>query len=78
MTELETLPAIVREMDDDSAIILMVDSNIQRENVLPSEKAEAYKMKMAALKRKAGRPPQENSGQIGRNFKGKDSREIIC
>ena len=54
---LETMPAIVREMDDDSAIILMVDSNIQRENVLPSEKEAAYKMKMAALKRKGGRPP---------------------
>ena len=51
MTGLETMPAIVREMDNDSATILMVDSNIQRENILSSEKTEAYKMKMAALKR---------------------------
>ena len=75
---LETLPAIVRDMDNDAATILMVDSNIQRENVLPSEKAEAYKMKMAALKRQAGRPPKENSGQLDRNFKGRESREIIA
>ena len=59
MAGLETMPAIVRGMDDDSATVLMVDSNIQRENVLPSEKAEAYKMKMAALKRKAGRPSKK-------------------
>ena len=75
---LENLPAIVRDMDSDAATILMVDSNIQRENILPSEKAEAYKMKMAALKRQAGRPPKENSGQLDRNFKGKESREIIA
>ena len=78
MAGLETMPSVVREMDDDAATILMVDSNIQRENVLPSEKAEAYKMKMAALNRKAGRPDKENSGQVGRNYKGKDSREIIA
>ena len=75
---LENLPAIVRDMDSDAATILMVDSNIQRENILPSEKAEAYKMKMAALKRQAGRPPKENSGQLDRNFKGRESREIIA
>jgi len=75
---LENLPAIVRDMDSDAATILMVDSNIQRENILPSEKAEAYKMKMAALKRQVGRPPKENSGQLDRNFKGKESREIIA
>lgn len=75
---LESLPAIVRNMDHDAATILMVDSNIQRENILPSEKAEAYKMKMAALKRQAGRPSKENSGQLDRNFKGRESREIIA
>ena len=75
---LETMPAIVREMDVDSATILMVDSNIQREDVLPSEKAETYKMKMAALKRKAGRPPKENCGQVEHNFKGKRTRDIIA
>lgn len=78
IAELETMPAIVREMDDDSATILMVDSNIQREDILPSEKAEAYKMKMAALKRKAGRPPKENCGPVDHNFKGKRSREVIA
>ena len=62
------MPVIVREMDDDTAVILMVDSNVQRENVLPSEKARAYKMKLDAIKRKAGRPSKENSAQVGQNF----------
>lgn len=75
---LETVPVIVREMDDDSAVIFMVDSNLQRENILPSEKALAYKMKMEAMERKAGRPARDNSGQLGRNFKGKETREIIA
>lgn len=52
---LETVPVIVREMDDDSAVIFMVDSNLQRENILPSEKALAYKMKMEAMKRQGAR-----------------------
>ena len=52
---LETIPAIIRDMDDDAAIILMVDSNIQRENILPSEKAQAYRMKLDAIKRKGAR-----------------------
>lgn len=62
------MPVIVRDMDDDTAVILMVDSNVQRENVLPSEKARAYKMKLDAIKRKAGRPSKENSGQLDQNF----------
>ena len=62
------MPVIVRNMDDDTAVILMVDSNVQRENVLPSEKARAYKMKLDAIKRKAGRPSKENSGQLDQNF----------
>ena len=62
------MPVIVREMDDDTAVILMVDSNVQRENVLPSEKARAYKMKLDAIKRKVGRPSKENSGQLDQNF----------
>ena len=62
------MPVIVRDMDDDTAVILMVDSNVQRENVLPSEKARAYKMKLDAIKRKAGRPSKENSGQVGQNL----------
>lgn len=68
---METLPILVREMTDDEAVILMVDSNIQRENLLPSEKAFAYKMKLDALKRQAGRPPKENGDQVGHHFVGK-------
>lgn len=75
---LDTVPVIVREMDDDSAVIFMVDSNLQRENILPSEKALAYKMKMEAMERRAGRPARDNSGQVGRDFKGKETREIIA
>ena len=65
---LDTMPCLVRDMDDDTAIILMVDSNCQREHILPSEKAKAYEMKLEAVKRKAGRPSKINSGQVGQNF----------
>ena len=58
---LQTVPVLVREMSDDEAVILMVDSNLQRENLLPSEKAFAYKMKLDALKRQAGRPKKNES-----------------
>lgn len=75
---LTTMPVIVREMDDDTATIAMVDSNLQRETLLPSERAFAYRMKMEAMERKAGRPPKENSGQVGRNFQGKETRELIA
>lgn len=75
---LETMPVIVRQMDDDTATIAMVDSNLQRETLLPSERAFAYKMKMDAMARRAGRPSKENSGQVGRDFQGKESREIIA
>lgn len=75
---LETMPVIVRQMDDDTATIAMVDSNLQRETLLPSERAFAYKMKMEAIARRAGRPSKENSGQVGRDFQGKESREIIA
>ena len=75
---LEAIPAIVRDMDDDAATILMVDSNIQRENLLPSEKAWAYKMKLDAIRRRAGRPGKGNSGQVGQNLKGKASVEIVA
>ena len=61
----ETMPCIVREMDNDAAIIIMVDSNLQRESILPSEKAFAYKMKLEAMKRQAGRPSKENVSQVG-------------
>lgn len=74
----EAMPVIVREMDDDTAVILMVDSNVQRENVLPSERARAYKMKLEAIKRKAGRPSKENSDQVGQNFDSRFSIEKIA
>ena len=61
----ETMPVIVREMDDDAATILMVDSNLQREELLPSERAFAYRMKLEAMKRQAGRPAKENVSQVG-------------
>ena len=73
----ETMPCIVRDMDDDTAIILMVDSNCQREHILPSEKAKAYQMKLEALNRKGGRPSKENSRQVGANFSGVKTTQII-
>ena len=62
---LDALPVIVREMTDNAAVILMVDSNLQRENILPSERAFAYKMKLDAMKRTSGRPSKENVSPIG-------------
>ena len=62
---LDTLPVIVRQMSDDAAVILMVDSNLQREHILPSERAFAYKMKLDAMRRTSGRPSKENVSQIG-------------
>ena len=61
---LETVPVIVKEMDDDAAVILMVDSNLQREHILPSERALAYKMKLDVMRRTSGRPSKENSRQV--------------
>lgn len=61
----ETMPVIVRDLDDDAATIIMVDSNLQREELLPSERAFAYKMKLEAMKRQAGRPSRENVSQVG-------------
>lgn len=75
---LERLPSIIREMSDDEAVIKLVDANIQREELLPSEKAFAYKMKLDALKRKAGRPSKENSGQNDQNYFGTVSRDILA
>lgn len=68
---LVTMPFIVREMDDDTATILMCDSNLQRENILPSERAFAYKMKLEALRRQAGRPAK-NSRQVVGNYESAD------
>ena len=75
---LDSLPCIVRDLSDDEAIIVMVDSNLQREQLLPSEKAKAYKMKLDAMRRRAGRPSKENSVQVGQNFDGKFSRDILA
>ena len=66
---LATIPAIVRVMADDEAVIAMVDANIQREELLPSEKAFAYKMKLNAMKRQAGRPSKDNPCQSGTNLR---------
>ncbi len=65
---LETVPVIVKEMDDDAAIIFMVDSNLQRENILPSERAFSYKMKLEAMKHQGERAdlqPETTSRQLG-------------
>ena len=75
---LDTLPVIVRQMDDDAAVLLMVDSNLQRENILPSERAFAYKMKLEAIERTVGRP--KHVGQVVGDFEtadviGKESGE---
>ena len=74
----ETMPVIVRDLDDDAATIIMVDSNLQREELLPSERAFAYKMKLDAMKRQAGRPMKENRDQVGHNFSGKRTVELIA
>lgn len=66
---LKTIPAIVRDLDDDEAIIVMVDSNIQRKKLLPSEKAFAYKMKLEAMKHRVGRKCKENVSQIGTHYR---------
>ena len=73
----DTIPCIVRDLTDDEAVIIMVDSNLQRERVLPSEKAFAYKMKLDAMRRQAGRPSKENSSPVGIDFHGKQSLDIM-
>lgn len=72
----DTMPVMVLDLKDDDAIIQLVDSNIQRENILPSERAKAYKLRMEAVKKKAGRPQKEgnqNSPKISANFRSDDS-----
>ncbi len=73
----EDMPCLVRSLSDDEAILIIVDSNLQREEVLPSEKAFAYKMKLEAMKRHAGRP-SKNSATVLQNFEGKTSRQILA
>ena len=74
LAHLDTVPVIVRNMEDDAATILMVDSNLQREHILPSERAFAYKMKLDAMRRTSGRPSKENPRQVVGNF---ETAEII-
>lgn len=74
----ETMPVIIRELDDDAATIIMVDSNLQRESLLFSERAFAYKMKLEAMKRQAGRPSKENGGQLDPHFLKGKSRDILA
>ncbi len=74
---LETLPVVVRNMDDDAAVLLMVDSNLQRENILPSERAFAYKMKLEALKNQGARSDL-TCGQIGHKLNGAKARDIVA
>ena len=78
LASITEMPCIVRNLTDDEATIIMVDSNLQRETILPSEKAFAYKMKLEAMKRQAGRPSKENSVPVGQNFEGKTSRELLA
>lgn len=76
LAHLDTVPVIVRNMEDDAATILMVDSNLQREHILPSERAFAYKMKLEAMKHQAGRPSQDNYSQLGNNLGKLSSEEM--
>lgn len=74
---IELIPIIVREISRDEAVIEMVDSNLQREHILLSEKAKAYKMKMDAMKRRAGRPSKENLSPVATNFRGQRTDELV-
>lgn len=78
MAGLTEVPVLVRDMDDDAATVLMVDSNLQRESILPSERAFAYKMKNDAMKRQAGRPTKENCGQLDHNLTGRKTVEVLA
>ena len=73
----ENLRCEVVDLDRDAATVLMVESNYQRSQILPSEKAFAYKMRLEAMKRQAGRPSKENSVPVAQNYEGKTSRELL-
>lgn len=73
----QSMPCIIRDLTNEEATIIMVDSNLQREQILPSEKAFAYKMKLEAMHRKVGRPNQDNSVPVGQNL-GKTAREELA
>lgn len=74
----QSIPAIIRDLSDDEATILMVDSNLQREQILPSEKAFAYKMKLEAMKRQAGRPKKENGAPVEHHLDKGKSRDFLA
>ena len=74
----QSMPCIVRDLTDEEATIIMVDSNLQREQILPSEKAFAYKMKLDAMRRQAGRPSKENGATVLPNLPGMKSRDILA
>ncbi len=76
MAGLQTMPVIIRDLDDDAAVLVMVDSNIQREELLPSERVFAYRMKLEAIERVKGRP--KKVGQVVPDFQGKRSTEIVA
>lgn len=76
MADRSDMPCIVRDLTDEEATIIMVDSNLQREEILPSEKAFAYKMKLDAMKRQAGRP-SKNSVPVAQDLRGKTSRQLL-
>lgn len=78
MAAFSEIPCIVRNLSDNEAIIVMVDSNLQRGQILPSEKAFAYKMKLDTIKRQAGRPSKENGATVLPHFSGKKSRKILA
>ena len=75
---LDSVPAEIKELSRDEAIILMVESNLQRSIILPSEKAFSYKMRLEAMKRQAGRPPKDNYSPVGNNLAGTTSSELMA
>ena len=78
LAQKDTMPCLVRDLTDDEAIIIMVDSNLQRESILPSEKAFAYKMKLDAMKRQTGRRSKDNGVPVGHDSSSGKSREILA
>ena len=78
LAQKETMPCLVRDLSDDEAIIIMIDSNLQRETLLPSEKAFAYRMKLEAMKRQAGRPAKDNPAPLGSNLFSRSNEELAA
>lgn len=78
LADLEEIPCIIRDLTDDEATLIMVDSNLQRERILPSEKAFAYKMKLEAMKRQAGRPSKNNLSPVATNLRGTRSDQLLA